>query len=71
MTATAAQPPLDFDNVPAWIRPEIAAKLVGGLSTRTIRRWASLGYVKVSKPAGGIVLVSRDSLRAFIEGAAR
>jgi len=58
---------MSFATAPEWLRLDGAAELAGGVSTRTIRRWISIGLVRASKPAGGIVLVSRDSLRAFIE----
>lgn len=57
---------LDFNAAPEWMRIDLAARLAG-VSKRSIRRWASAGLVRASRPAGGRVLVSRDSLRALIE----
>ena len=62
-------PALDIDTAPRWLTRSEAAE-VGRVSVRTIRRWISFGYIRASKPAGGRVLVDRESLRAFIEGAA-
>jgi excisionase family DNA binding protein len=57
----------DLDRLPRHLRITEAAA-VARVSTRTIRRWASIGLVRVTKPAGGRVLVDRDSLRALLEG---
>ena len=62
-------PRLDLDTAPRWLIPSEAAQCAR-VSTRTIRSWASLGYIRVSRPAGGRAVVDRDSLRAFIEGSA-
>lgn len=62
-------PSLDIDNAPRWLTRSEAAD-VARVSVRTIRRWISYGYIVASRPAGGRVLVDRESLRAFIEGAA-
>ena len=61
---------VDWDTTGPWVRPQKAAQL-SGVSTRTIRAWVAAGYLRSSKPAGGAVLISRDSLRGFVEGAAR
>lgn len=71
MDTANTNPPLTFANAPEWLRLEGAAELAGNVSVRTIRRWVSVGFIRASKPAGGIVLIDRDSLRAFIDGGAR
>ncbi len=58
---------LDLDNAPRWLLQSEAAD-VARVTPRTMRRWISIGLVRASKPAGGRVLVDRDSLRALIEG---
>lgn len=60
---------LDLDEAPRWITTAEAAQ-IARVSVRTIRRWISVGYIRASKPAGGRVLIDRDSLRAFIEDSA-
>jgi excisionase family DNA binding protein len=57
----------DLDRLPRHLRITEAAT-VARVSTRTIRRWASIGLLRVNKPAGGRVLVDRESLRALLEG---
>ena len=61
--------PSDFNNAPRWLRAHEAARLAR-VSTRTIRRWVSLGLIRASRPAGGRVLIDRDSLHALIDNAA-
>lgn len=60
---------LTFENSPEWIRVDDAARLAC-VTTRTIRRWDHAGLIRTSRPAGGRVLVNRDSLRALIEAGA-
>lgn len=62
-------PPRDFASAPEWLRRDHAAHL-SGTSVRTIDRWVNVGYIRASKPASGRKLISRDSLRHFIEAAA-
>jgi len=62
---------ISFSTAPEWVRIPIAARLAGGVSKRTIRRWIGAGFIRASKPASGIVLVERDSLLRLIEDAAR
>lgn len=57
---------LTFEGTPEWLRPRIAARLAS-VSRRTIDRWIRRGDIKSRRPSPAIVLVSRDSLRAFIE----
>lgn len=67
MTINVHEPrALDLNRAPAklLIRESAAFARVSG---RTIRRWISLGYIHATKPAGGRVLIDRDSLREFIE----
>ena len=61
--------PLTFETAPRWLRANEAARLAR-VSTRTMRRWVSLGLVRASRPAGGRVLIDRDALHAFIDNAA-
>ncbi len=70
MSTNTAAGVVDFNTAPSWVRLSLAAKLAS-VSTRTIRRWASCGFIVTSKPGGGVVLVQRDSLRSFIERGVR
>jgi excisionase family DNA binding protein len=65
--ASAAVARLDWAELPRRLTVEETAA-IGRVSDRSVRRWIALGYVRARKPAGGRVLVDRDSLRAFIEG---
>ena len=56
-----------FATAPEWLRPRAAAALAGGVSPRTIRRWVVAGFFDATRPAGGTVLIDRDSLRAFLD----
>ncbi|MCA9607405.1 MAG: helix-turn-helix domain-containing protein [Myxococcales bacterium] len=58
---------LDIDHAPRWLLYAEVAQ-IARVSTRTVRQWITLGYIRAAKPAGGRVLIDRDSLRAFIEG---
>ena len=58
----------DWPELPRRLTREEAA-CVARVSGRTIRRWIIAGLIRANKPAGGRVLVDRDSLRAFIEAA--
>lgn len=60
---------LTFETAPRWLRATEAATLAR-VSTRTMRRWVSLGLVRASRPAGGRLLIDRDALHAFIDNAA-
>jgi excisionase family DNA binding protein len=40
------------------------------VSPRTIRRWAACGFIETTRPAGGRVLVVRESLQQFLMGEA-
>lgn len=69
MTATAAATnpaAVNPSAAPAWLRVNLAAE-IAGVTERSIRRWISVGYIRASKPAGGRVLIQRDSLLAFLE----
>lgn len=57
---------LDLDDAPQYLRVKQTGA-IAHVSERTVRRWISLGYILSFKPAGGRVLVDRDSLRQFIE----
>lgn len=58
--------PLDLDDAPRYLRVS-HVEAIAHVSGRTVRRWIALGYILSFKPAGGRVLVDRDSLRQFIE----
>lgn len=60
---------LDWPDLPRRLTINETAT-IARVSERSVRRWTSLGYVVAHKPAGGRVLIDRDSLRAFIEGSA-
>ena len=38
------------------------------VTTRTVRRWISIGLLVARRPAGGRVLVQRQSLERFLNG---
>lgn len=42
---------------------------IWGRSTRTVRRAVSEGLIRATRPGGGPLLIDRESLRAFLEGA--
>lgn len=58
------------DAAPRWLVQQEAAS-IARVTPRTIRRWISIGLVRASRPAGGRVLIDRDSLFRLIEGASR
>ena len=61
----------DFDEAPPWLSYGQASGLTGGaISPRTLRRWASQGRVRTSRPSRRRVLVCRDSFRELLERAA-
>ncbi len=53
-------------SAPALLRMNIAAA-IAGMTERGMRKWIAKGYVRAFKPAGGRVLIDRDSLLDFIE----
>jgi predicted site-specific integrase-resolvase len=65
-TNATAQTLVTLHGAPEWVRLAIAARLAG-VSKRTVSRWARRGLVRVSRPAGGAVLVNTHSLRSLIE----
>lgn len=58
-----------FATSPEWIRPGQACRVVG-VGRRTLHRWLQSGEIVCRRPSPGIVLVSRDSLRSFVENSA-
>jgi excisionase family DNA binding protein len=68
-TPDATGRPLTFEIAREYLRVKEACELAGGISSRTLRRWLVVGKVHAVKPTGGMVLISRDSLRAFLENA--
>lgn len=58
----------DAATLPRWMTLDEAAAYAR-VTTRTIRRWRSVGLLRASKPAGGRALIDRDSLVDFIERA--
>lgn len=70
MQQKEAPPPLDLADAPQWMRVDQVAR-VAQVHPRTVRRWIGAGYLRSSKPSGGRLLIDRESVRSFIEGAIR
>ena len=65
--------PLDFSNLVKDLPPLVPAKAAAaflGVTTRTLRRWASTGRIRVMKTAAGgsgRVLVPRSEIERILE----
>lgn len=62
---------MTLEDAPPQIRRNAVPKYTDdAFSLSSLDRWVRRGLVRASKPSGGAVFIDRDSLRAFLEGAA-